>query len=151
MCNDSGGKNTFATYSQIVSPNCIARFLFGVCAVFLVVKSFPSLPLLLVFTIENMAICKSYAQCKSDKTFHLWRRTMFDLLMKVAQVDDCLKNGNDTLVAAQYINNEVTRWVRDWHRPSGWVSTGTLTANILGTQRRCGITIPAPAPVPVGA
>jgi len=106
-------KNTFATYSQIVSPNCIARLLFSVCAVFLVVKSFPSLPLLLVLTIKNMAICKSQAQRKSDKTFHLWRRTMFDLLMKVAQVGDCLKNGNDTLVAAQYINNGVTRWVRD--------------------------------------
>ena len=34
---------------------------------------------------------------------------MFDLLMKVAQPGVCLKNGNDTLVAAQYINNEVTR------------------------------------------
>ena len=36
--------------------------------------------------------------------------------MKVAQVGVCLKNGNDTLVAAQYINNGVTKWVRDWHR-----------------------------------
>ena len=146
MCNDSGGKNTFATYSQIVSPNCIARFLFGVCAVFLVVKSFPSLPLLLVFPIGNMAICKSYAQCKSDKTFHLWRRTMFDLLMKVAQVDDCLKNGNDTLVAAQYINNEVTRWVRDWHRPSGWVSTGTLTG--ISLARNAGVELESRPPPP---
>ena len=34
---------------------------------------------------------------------------MFDLLMKVAQLGVCLKNGNDTLVAAQYINNGVTR------------------------------------------
>ena len=59
MCNNSGGKNTFATYSQIVSPNCIARFLFSVCAVFLVIKSFPGFPLLLVLTIENMAICNS--------------------------------------------------------------------------------------------
>ena len=31
---------------------------------------------------------------------------MFDLLLKVAQVSDCRKNGNETLVAVQYINKE---------------------------------------------
>ena len=38
-------------YPQIVSPNRIARFFLSVCAVFLLVKSFPSLPLLLILSM----------------------------------------------------------------------------------------------------
>ena len=44
-------KKVCLTYPQIVSPNRIARFFLSVCAVFLLVKSFPSLPLLLIFSM----------------------------------------------------------------------------------------------------
>ena len=45
------GEKVCLTYPQIVPPNRIARFFLSVCAVFLLVKSFPSLPLLLIFSM----------------------------------------------------------------------------------------------------
>ena len=69
MCNDSGGKNTFATYSQIVSPNCIARFLFGVCAVFLVVKSFQACHCCLYSLLRIWPSAKARHSAKAIKPF----------------------------------------------------------------------------------
>ena len=45
------GEKVCLTYPQIVSPNRIARFFLCVCEVFLLVKSFPSLPLLLILSM----------------------------------------------------------------------------------------------------
>ena len=45
------GEKVCLTYPQIVSPNRIARFFLSVCAVLLLVKSFPSLPLLLILSM----------------------------------------------------------------------------------------------------
>lgn len=53
------------TYPQVISPNRITSLLFGFCLVFLIMKSFPSLPLLLVFIkLQNSA---SYNGCKKHK------------------------------------------------------------------------------------